>query len=136
MQLDLFDTPSLKNEYVDEELIECRRCKEHKPHSEYYLYDYTRQTGSRRDCKTCYSEYQRILVTLRKIHRYPYENPICDCCGGLFHDERLQLDHDHITGAFRGFLCRSCNVGIGALGDTMEGLAQAMAYMKAHYEQQ
>ncbi len=56
----------------------------------------------------------------------------CECCGslqpksvGTFHE-----DHDHDTGVFRGWLCGNCNRGIGYLGDTIEGLEKALAYLK------
>jgi len=39
------------------------------------------------------------------------------------------LDHDHITGAFRGWLCRRCNLGLGVLGDTAENLRNGLAYL-------
>jgi Recombination endonuclease VII len=43
---------------------------------------------------------------------------------------RLHLDHDHATGAFRGWLCMCCNTAIGKLGDTVEGLNRAVAYIE------
>jgi len=40
------------------------------------------------------------------------------------------LDHCHDTDVFRGWLCHRCNVGIGFLGDTLEGLNKAIAYLE------
>jgi recombination endonuclease VII len=42
----------------------------------------------------------------------------------------LAIDHDHATGEIRGLLCSSCNSGIGKLGDNLEGLERAVAYLK------
>lgn len=42
----------------------------------------------------------------------------------------LHLDHDHATGKFRGWLCLQCNMGIGQLGDTIDSLKRALAYLK------
>jgi len=56
----------------------------------------------------------------------------CNNCGhtpgedGTF----LRTDHDHETGVVRGRLCHSCNVGIGMLGDTIEGLESAIRYLQ------
>jgi hypothetical protein len=36
----------------------------------------------------------------------------CRICDG-FYGAKLQMDHDHNTGLFRGFLCNSCNSGLG-----------------------
>jgi len=51
----------------------------------------------------------------------------CQNCGA---EARLVLDHCHETGEFRGWICDPCNVGIGQLGDSVEGLERALAYLK------
>jgi len=55
---------------------------------------------------------------------------ICECCGKTQPGRALSFDHCHDSGEFRGWLCVQCNVGIGALGDTEEGLMRAIAYLK------
>lgn len=42
----------------------------------------------------------------------------------------LVVDHDHQTGETRGLLCNACNQGIGQLGDDIENLERAAAYLK------
>jgi Recombination endonuclease VII len=58
----------------------------------------------------------------------------CEVCGGFSFKKgkraALCLDHDHVTGAFRGWLCDGCNTGIGRLGDNVAGLARAIAYLE------
>jgi hypothetical protein len=55
----------------------------------------------------------------------------CGCCGKLVETvAELQFDHDHETGSFRGLLCITCNTGIGKLGDTLDGVLKAVAYLK------
>lgn len=55
----------------------------------------------------------------------------CECCGREPEDHRaLAFDHCHDSGDFRGWLCDNCNVGIGKLGDTLEGVQLAVAYLK------
>lgn len=50
---------------------------------------------------------------------------VCMCCGEM---RPLCVDHDHNTGKVRGLLCRTCNGGIGMLGDTKEGIINALEY--------
>lgn len=63
------------------------------------------------------------------------EPVLCECCGRHFSSTdkrgyRLSLDHDHTTGKFRGWLCGDCNRGIGLLGDNLEGVRRALAYLE------
>jgi len=51
----------------------------------------------------------------------------CDLCST---PSKLILDHDHRTGKFRGYLCLNCNLGLGKLGDNLESLKRAVAYLK------
>lgn len=53
----------------------------------------------------------------------------CECCGGDNNGRTLHLDHDHVTGKFRGWLCTCCNTGIGKLGDSIAGVRRALAYL-------
>jgi hypothetical protein len=77
-------------------------------------------------CKPCKNEHGRIRYNLAKIHFRPVDSK-CMCCGRI---DKLQLDHCHNTGAYRGFCCKSCNVGIGHLGDQIEGIERALHYLK------
>lgn len=58
------------------------------------------------------------------------EPKLCEICDGPPNGVGgLHLDHDHRTGAFRGWLCSKCNTGIAMLGDTSAGVAMAVAYL-------
>ena len=132
MQLDLFeDEPTPEG---NTELIECPTCKESKPISEYYDYDYCTLAGARRKCKPCYRKNMKLTYQLKKENPYPHKDPTCECCGTKSDKEVLNLDHCHDDKTFRGWLCRSCNIGIGALGDNIEGLERAMSYLRSKDE--
>lgn len=54
----------------------------------------------------------------------------CECCDKVPTDgRRLNADHDHVTGIFRGWICWPCNTAIGALGDNLAGVNKAAAYL-------
>ena len=58
------------------------------------------------------------------------EAATCECCGGAQSaGMSMCLDHCHVTGAFRGWLCISCNTAIGKLGDNVAGLQRAIDYL-------
>lgn len=53
----------------------------------------------------------------------------CELCNRT-QKNHLHLDHDHQDGHFRGWLCNKCNLGLGALGDTLTTLRRAVAYLE------
>lgn len=58
----------------------------------------------------------------------------CESCGRLLGGgKQIHLDHCHVTGVFRGWLCNSCNLGIGMLGDSVENIKKALAYLERAY---
>ena len=77
-------------------------------------------------CKTCISESDSLLRSLKKQNPQPTDRK-CACCGRI---DKLFCDHDHSTGSFRAWICRQCNSGIGLLGDSEAGLRQALAYLE------
>ena len=52
----------------------------------------------------------------------------CEICGRT-HD-KMHVDHDHVTGGFRGILCSRCNTGLGLFLDSTDMLEKAVAYLK------
>ena len=61
------------------------------------------------------------------------QGDVCACCGkGDPGCGRTLwcIDHDHKTGVIRGLLCNNCNAGIGILGDTIEAVRAALAYLE------
>lgn len=51
----------------------------------------------------------------------------CRICGS---DATLVYDHDHVTGAHRGWLCHSCNLGLGKFLDRADLLRAAADYLE------
>lgn len=58
---------------------------------------------------------------------YNAQDSCCASCGEK-HD-RLQIDHDHQTGAVRGLLCGPCNSTAGRANDSVDRLMAVAAYL-------
>ena len=58
------------------------------------------------------------------------EPAVCECCNKPDPRKALSLDHCHITGVFRGWLCSKCNLAIGKLGDTLECVEKVVEYLR------
>jgi hypothetical protein len=78
-------------------------------------------------CKPCKMKQNKIRYNLEKKHPRPPSGVKCECCGRI---DKLHLDHDHAEEYFRGFCCRSCNIGLGHLGDSIKGVTLALEYLK------
>lgn len=99
----------------------CVKCGENKPLDAYYRHPET-ANGYFSVCKPCYLDREAVKRRLRAGFS-PLRPDYCECCGST--DQKLQLDHDHNTNMFRGFICRPCNQKIGQSGDTYESLLAA-----------
>jgi hypothetical protein len=105
----------------------CIRCKERKPISSFRKdrnYYHPR-------CVDCSRKFDKVI---REIHKTaPPVTELCQCCGKSPKDRpkgKLILDHDYKTNKFRGWICDLCNIGIGKLGDDLEGVLNAVRYLE------
>lgn len=146
---------------VEAQTKRCPRCREVKPFSEFGTatsnQGTTRKAGF---CKACFNEYQfqrrdrdrerfnnaglkfhlirackTAGITLAQYQRALEDQMgLCKICHqpqrSGYHT-RLSIDHDHVTGKFRGLLCSSCNSGLGHFGDDLALLEEAIQYLRA-----
>src|SRR5258708_5990566 len=92
-----------------------------------------------RVCRICYRErkgrlYRQYLYALT-IEAYEamvvkQHNRCPICLSAPATDERLAVDHDHVTGAIRGLLCGPCNRALGGLANDVQRLRRAIAYLE------
>jgi hypothetical protein len=85
--------------------------------------------------------YQRTLETRRAERRKTHwkvrgvdaatvpavRGSVCEICG---REDRIHLDHNHVTGAFRGWLCLNCNRALGLVRDNPVILRALAAYLE------
>lgn len=106
---------------------QCRSCKEDKPEESFYVTTH-RKDGSPTYgyiCTDCKRKQAILRTKLRMTSGEPTEK--CQCCGVA---DAVLIDHCHETKEFRGWLCHNCNMGIGKLGDTLDGVQKALVYLK------
>jgi len=131
MQLDLFGghTPELSSGELTKT---CKYCEKSLPLHMFKLrYKGYKPVGTRgRDhiCKTCCKESSKKLRQLKVIAPPKPLDKKCQCCGVAV--DTFFFDHCHKTDEFRGWICRSCNVGLGFLGDNVEGIEKALTYLR------
>lgn len=112
----------------DGKCIECRRAQQrgklrHKTTaSAVYMRDYRARNEEKLRFNSYRDRGMPIPTRLRP--------ELCENCDrppngrGVLHN-----DHDHVTGAFRGWLCHDCNTGLGKLGDSLAGIERIKAYL-------
>ena len=105
-------------------------------------------TGKRRrvntNCITCTAIKAKQRAEIRLMQKdinQPAYGELCECCQKPVYPSKesvprgvngtwvWQLDHDHESGEFRGWLCKQCNTGLGNLGDDLDSLLRAVQYL-------
>jgi hypothetical protein len=80
------------------------------------------------DCTKAYGAEKRIASAAAPA-RPALPHPCDNCTKPITTAKTLQLDHDHKTHAFRGWLCKECNISMGNLGDNVHGMLRAALYL-------
>ncbi|MBZ9577682.1 Hpy99I family type II restriction endonuclease [Patescibacteria group bacterium] len=92
----------------------------------------------RPSCRECRKQLEGINPTPKAKRKWlknkpqnkPFECPICAkrTIAGI--TSKVVLDHNHRTGKVRGWICDSCNTGIGRFKDDIELLKRAIKFLK------
>lgn len=119
----------------------CQTCGVNKPETEYRR-SWLRPSCLHYNCHDCVSDINRLarfgLTPAQYQEMLNAQGGVCAICENTERStsktgriKRLAVDHDHATGAIRGLLCANCNKGIGNLGDSVDTLIAAAAYLEA-----
>ncbi|WP_460458771.1 endonuclease VII domain-containing protein [Angustibacter peucedani] len=97
-----------------------------KPHQ----YERTRQSRDRAGGSRGYHLKRRYGLTAEDVESMRAEQRgLCAICRRVL-GPGAHVDHDHRTGAVRGLLCFTCNVGLGNFKDDPGRLEQAARYLR------
>ena len=108
---------------------QCKHCHQVKPDSEFIKAD-GRHRATRNRCKSCAKHQSQIRKQLKRQHPPPQPG-LCPVCN-MFTSYWV-LDHCHNDDRFRGYICRSCNAGIGLLHDDPSIVTRALNYLVAPF---
>lgn len=121
----------------------CNNCKTSKPLDDYYTVSKRSKPTIFHICKDCCAvqklkmkAYYRDWELKKKygvsIEEYKQQcetrENVCDICATK--TDTMHVDHNHKTSKVRGYLCGSCNRGIGLLKDSPEVLRLAAEYLE------
>lgn len=119
----------------------CLKCKIEKELTEFTT-DNSRKDSLDVYCRSCrrkhyidpYRQSSKGKTTQRRYHlkrTYGVDldaiPEVCELCGRV---GKICVDHDHQTGEVRGFLCNSCNAGIGYSGEDPELMRRWADYIE------
>ncbi len=71
----------------------------------------------------------RDMLGIRKPNKEPFVCPICHKRTIAGVTCKVVMDHDHMTGKPRAWICDSCNTGIGRFKDDPELLREAIKFL-------
>jgi len=85
-------------------------------------------------CKACIRQIGKDYTRRQREGKATRPRPAtCECCGEPNRRQRaLHWDHNHATGAFRGWLCHDCNAALGNVQDSMSKLQALIHYLQKH----
>lgn len=92
----------------------------------------------RPSCKACRKEKDGISIPTKQRAEWEAKRPVngslftCPICQKttIVGVSKVVLDHNHSTGNVRGWLCESCNTGIGRFDDKIEIIQHAIDWLE------
>ena len=138
-------------ENIPEGTCVCSICKIRKDNIEFGFYANRKTKDGYRLrvntwCSSCSKEKSKEVREAEKSAKAmgrprPQVGDLCDCCKRPVYKKRddipdgvdgrwsWQCDHDHETGKFRGWVCKTCNTGV--CSDTISAAENALNYLRS-----
>lgn len=119
----------------------CRRCQQRKS-----IFEFEKNQKSiagkisrRGECRSCRKWKKPIPAKMRaeyqKTHPMPplgqpFHCPVCDKTIIRQFKNDVVLDHYHLNGEIRGWICRQCNSSIGMMDEDVDVLKRAIEWIR------
>jgi len=122
------------------ELKWCRECGQMKNVEDFAPNQYGKNNRVLRRpvCRECYAKKVKPNSEEKRLYEIEHPRPkigedfFCPICEKTFvreHNNDVVLDHSHITGEIRGWLCSSCNTSLGKFNDNVNVLQRAINWI-------
>ena len=124
--LELGSMPKQKLETTGRRYTNCKNCgyETREPDWDSKRNEYRHYT----ECNACRNFKRRHNFVLTEDDRNFLEsNRECQICNST---KKLHIDHCHSTNIIRGYLCETCNRGLGYFHDDISKLTNAINYIK------
>lgn len=119
----------------------CDRCYKYLSTEEYFQNNRLKKDNiitKRPSCKSCRKIKDGVSIPVRQREKWEQERPVngslftCPICGKttIVGISKVVLDHNHLNGNVRGWLCESCNTGIGRFDDHIDIIKNAITWLK------
>lgn len=119
------------------ELHYCKKCETYKP-----LFDFVHRDRASNglkpinSCKECDGKAADQLKKAKKYTNKPPSDHICPLClrgkENLGYTSAFVLDHDHITGEARGWICHDCNTALSRIRDDADTARRIVEYLESN----
>lgn len=121
----------------------CNVCHKLKKTTEFVKNQNAKNNRSvrRPSCKDCRTKMEGVGISRtdrvewlkKKPHNEPFECPVCKKRTIADVTSKVVLEHDHRTGKPGGWICDSCNTGLGRFKDDVELLKSGIEFLKKNY---
>lgn len=119
----------------------CDRCYKHLETETHFSNNRLKKDNiitKRPSCKACRKIKDGVAVPAKQRAEWEVNRPVdgslfsCPICQKktIVGISKVVLDHNHSTGNVRGWLCESCNTGIGRFDDKIDIIQNAIDWLK------
>lgn len=135
--MNFFLNPDGSEFKIEVEKKACVKCKEILPVTNFGWHGFGKRYR-RTECATCTKKLERERKKLRELYGNPPSLHICPICNrteeeckgeGNKKNPAFVLDHDHVTGKFRGWICHPCNRTLGGIERNIHLLDKFIEYL-------
>lgn len=124
------------NEQTGKPTQMCASCRKRKKEADYdkmkkaHGDSWASQLGKKKAIEDLCTKSQSIRRNRENRHLLTQQDFKCAICSTAIEGKNACLDHCHRSGVVRGWLCRTCNMGLGLFKDNTDIMSKAAIYLE------